>query len=191
MAIFKQVESGINPYAEDYMATKIAYILRPEAILSNYWGGYGFVKGTLQEVTEQFYIVRNLYHKSNYIPLRHFVLSFDPYYEYDITPFQAYQIAKKVCKIFADAQYQVIFSVHENTNHLHVHILVNTIDLTNGMLYNCDMHNFYAVRQTAVLKKLSEQFCNHTDYGMEIIHYFYISSLSYRSIPSNTQIIII
>ena len=47
MAIFKQVESGINPYAEDYMATKIAYILRPEAILSNYWGGYGFVKGTL------------------------------------------------------------------------------------------------------------------------------------------------
>ena len=44
MAIFKQVESGINPYAEDYMATKIAYILRPEAILSNYWGGYGFVK---------------------------------------------------------------------------------------------------------------------------------------------------
>lgn len=119
---------------------------RLEAILSNYWGGYGFVKGTLQEVTEQFYIVRNLYHKSNYIPLRHFVLSFDPYYEYDITPFQAYQIAKKVCKIFADAQYQVIFSVHENTNHLHVHILVNTIDLTNGMLYNCDMHNFYAVR---------------------------------------------
>ena len=182
MAIFKQVESGINPYAEDYMATKIAYILRPEAILSNYWGGYGFVKGTLQEVTEQFYIVRNLYHKSNYIPLRHFVLSFDPYYEYDITPFQAYQIAKKVCKIFADAQYQVIFSVHENTNHLHVHILVNTIDLTNGMVI-------------CIISMPSETmlnlFCNHTDYGMEIIHYFYISSLSYRSIPSNTQIIII
>lgn len=38
MAIFKQVESGINPYAEDYMATKIAYILRPEAILSNSLG---------------------------------------------------------------------------------------------------------------------------------------------------------
>ena len=75
MAIFTQVEPGINPYAENYMATKIAYILRPEAILSNYWGGYGFVKGTLQEVTEQFYIVRNLYHKSNYIPLRHFIHS--------------------------------------------------------------------------------------------------------------------
>ena len=29
MAIFKQVESGINPYAEDYMDTKNAYILRP------------------------------------------------------------------------------------------------------------------------------------------------------------------
>ena len=108
MAIFTQVKPGSNLYTEDYIATKIAYILRPEAILSNYWGGYGFVKGTIQEVTEQFYIVRNLYHKSNYIPLRHFVLSFDPYYEYDITPFQAYHIAKKVCKIFADAQYQVI-----------------------------------------------------------------------------------
>ena len=80
MEIFTQAELGINPSAEDYMATKIAYILRPEAILSNCWGGYGFVKGTLQEVTEQFYIVRNLYHKSNYIPLRHFVLSLDPYY---------------------------------------------------------------------------------------------------------------
>ena len=104
------------------------------------------MKGTLQEVAEQFYIVRNLYHKSNYIPLRHFILSFDPYYEYDIIPFQAYHIAKKVCKIFADAQYQVIFSIHENNSHLHVHIPVNTIDLTNGMLYNCDMHNFYAIR---------------------------------------------
>lgn len=94
MAIFKQVESGINPYAEDYMATKIAYILRPEAILSNYWGGYGFVKGTLQEVTEQFYIVRNLYHKSNYIPLRHFVLSFDPYLEYVLRFSMAYRLLK-------------------------------------------------------------------------------------------------
>ena len=146
MAIFTQVKPGSDLYTEDYIATKISYILLPEPILSHYWGGYGFVKGTLQEVTEQFYIVRNLYHKSNYIPLRHFVLSFDPYYEYDITPFQAYHIAKKVCKIFADAQYQVIFSVHENNSHLHVHILVNTIDLTNGMLYNCDMHNFYAIR---------------------------------------------
>ena len=74
------------------------------------------------------------------------IFSFDPYYEYDITPFQAYHIAKKVCKIFADAQYQVIFSIHENNSHLHIHILVNTIDLTNSMLYNCDMHNFYAIR---------------------------------------------
>ena len=74
------------------------------------------------------------------------IFPFDPYYEYDITPFQAYHIAKKVCKIFADAQYQVIFSIHENNSHLHIHILVNTIDLTNGMLYNCDMHNFYAIR---------------------------------------------
>ncbi|MBT9751518.1 relaxase/mobilization nuclease domain-containing protein [Coprococcus comes] len=47
---------------------------------------------------------------------------------------------------FCNAQYQVIFSIHENNSHLHVHILVNTIDLTNGMLYNCDMHNFYAIR---------------------------------------------
>lgn len=31
MAIFKQVESGINPYAEDYMATKLHtfFVLKP------------------------------------------------------------------------------------------------------------------------------------------------------------------
>lgn len=149
MAIFKQVESGNNPspYAENYIASKIAYILRPEAILSNYWGGYGFVKGNINEVIQQFYTVRDLYHKSNYIPLRHFILSFDPFYEYDITPFQAYHIGKEICKIFANAQYQVIFSVHEDKSHLHIHILLNTVDLTNGTLYNCDMYNFHAIRE--------------------------------------------
>ena len=44
MAIFTQVKPGSDLYSEVYIATKIAYILRPEAILSNYWGGYGFVK---------------------------------------------------------------------------------------------------------------------------------------------------
>lgn len=146
MAIFKIADPGSNQYTENYIADKIAYILRPKAILSGYWGGYGFVKGNIHEVTEQFYIVRNSYHKSNYIPLRHFILSFDPYWEYNITPFQAYHIAKWICKIFAEAQYQVIFSIHEDKNHLHIHILVNTINLTNGVLYNSDQRNFYIIR---------------------------------------------
>ncbi|NSK36396.1 MULTISPECIES: relaxase/mobilization nuclease domain-containing protein [Clostridia] len=51
-----------------------------------------------------------------------------------------------IYKFIGHAQYQVIFSIHENNSHLHVHIFVNTIDLTNDMLYNCDMHNFYAIR---------------------------------------------
>lgn len=67
MAIFTQVKPGSDLYTEDYIATKIAYILRPEAILSNYWGGYGFVKGTLQEVTEQFYILQMLSNRLSFL----------------------------------------------------------------------------------------------------------------------------
>ena len=79
MAVFKIAEPAQNVYDEGYIAEKINYILQPEKIRSGCWGGFGFLKCSVNEVIDQFYIVKNIYHKSAYIPLRHYIISFDSY----------------------------------------------------------------------------------------------------------------
>lgn len=82
----------------------------------------------------QFNAPKNIYHKENYISIRHFILSFSPELD-DVTPYQAAQIADRVAEIFAD-EYQVIYAVHENTDNPHIHFLVNPVNIHTGKLLN-------------------------------------------------------
>lgn len=141
MAVFKIAEPAQNVYDEGYIAEKINYILQPEKIRSGYWGGFGFLKCSVTEVIDQFYIVKNIYHKSAYIPLRHYIISFDSFLE-KLTPYQASLIAERVCYDLASEGYQVIYAIHEDTYNLHIHILLNTINLFSGYLFNQDKNAF-------------------------------------------------
>ena len=134
MAVFKIADAGHDVYDDDYIAKKIRYILQPSKIISNYWGGFFFLKGSVDEVIDQFYTVRNIYHRKDYIPLRHYIISFDGMWEYGITPFQAKCIAYWICREFSECMHQVIYAVHEDTSNLHIHILLNTVNIANGSL---------------------------------------------------------
>lgn len=148
MAVFKLADPGKNVYDENYIAEKIQYILQPQKILSNYWGGFFFLKSSVENVIKQFYIVRNIYHRKDYIPLRHYIISFDGLWEYEITPFQAKCIAHWICLEFANCMHQVIYAVHEDTSNLHIHILLNTVNIANGSLFDNNIPAFYGIRDT-------------------------------------------
>lgn len=145
MAVFIVIPHDKDPYRETYIAEKITYVLRPDKTISNYWGGYHFLKTTKEDAIGQFYIVRNTYHKSNCILLQHYVISLDPYWEYKITPYQLSCIASLICQEFASCQYQVIYAVHEDKPQLHAHILVNTVNLADGRILTSNQMSLKAL----------------------------------------------
>ena len=58
------------------------------------------------------------------VRLRHSVISFD---EGDhITAAQAAEIAEQAVRYFGD-QYQILYSVHEDAEHIHAHVVMNQV----------------------------------------------------------------
>ncbi|MCD8015650.1 MAG: relaxase/mobilization nuclease domain-containing protein [Lachnospiraceae bacterium] len=151
MAVFKVVPPSKDKYEIGYIRKKIEYILQPSKILSNEWGGLNFLFSSEESIINQFYIVRNILHKQSCVPLMHFVFSLDGYYDEDIHPSQMGCIAYQICKMLARDQYQIIYAVHEDTNQLHTHFLLNTTNLYTGrqyQFYNRDLQTFLDLLET-------------------------------------------
>lgn len=143
MAIIKLVPSGNNPTHEEIIRQQIHYITNPASNPHQLYGGYNFVGRNPDEIADQFYTVNNFYKRSNHIPTRHIVLTFDSYYEYFIQPYQVALIADSFCIDMFSDYHQIIFGIHENTSNLHAHIIVNTVSFRDGhlLLWNFDMQN--------------------------------------------------
>lgn len=63
----------------------------------------------------------------------HIVLSFK---EGEITPDTAYKITEKFIEQYLRNQYEVVFSVHDNTDHIHSHIVFNSVSCIDGRKYH-------------------------------------------------------
>ena len=137
MALLKYVDLNNHPAGAknpNLINQEIHYILNPHKMYHNYWGGCNFIIADIDDVIMQFKAVKNVYQKENYVQLRHFVLSFSP--DYDIVnSYQANCIAYEVCESFHD-YHQMIFAVHENKEHLHIHFLLNTISILPSCLHS-------------------------------------------------------
>lgn len=125
---------------KDYMDWKaiynvINYIFHYSSVPLEYVGGYGisFIEGDYaDDIIEQFETVKIIYKKEMFKLLRHFVITFAPYE--NITPMKAKEIAWEFIKYFGK-NYQVVFAVHTNTEHVHVHIVLNTTNIFTGNNY--------------------------------------------------------
>ena len=64
--------------------------------------------------------------------VQHFRLSFsdDDY----VLATEAYEIGYKVCALYPE--YQLVFGVHQNTEHLHIHWAMNPVNMSNGTKFN-------------------------------------------------------
>ena len=63
----------------------------------------------------------------------HIVLSFK---EGEITPDTAYELTEKFMQQYLRNQYEVVFAVHDNTDHIHSHIVFNSVSCINGRKYH-------------------------------------------------------
>lgn len=124
MPILKIVnESYFN---EKAMVNVIDYICR---------GGYTGGLGVNPECAAlQMSLVKRLWYKEEGRQIRHFILSFSNKEPVDHDTLMAYGYAT-ACYYFKKG-FQVLFGVHYNTLHHHLHFAVNTVNFRDGHMYN-------------------------------------------------------
>ena len=95
---------------------------------NTYTGGVNI--SNLNNVAEEFIIVKNYYGSTDGRQVRHMILSPDP--KDLFTAPMLYELALYVCAYYGN-RYQVFFSVHtDKRTHLHVHFVMNTVSFVDG-----------------------------------------------------------
>ena len=132
MATVKEIEKAIK--AHQYVSDSIAYILSPE----NRNGDEKCFRATclncandsVEGLVQQFYVVRMAYNKNDNILSHHYVQSFSP--NEKVTPEIAHQIGVELAENIAPG-FQVIVSTHVDKDHLHNHIIINSVSMETGL----------------------------------------------------------
>ena len=90
--------------------------------------------------------------------IRHMILAFSPYEEMIYgrnMPIAALLIAKSACAFYQD-RYQIITTVHRDTQHVHAHIVFNCVSYSTGTKYPGDKRDYYLFQKH--LKKVVKGF---------------------------------
>ncbi len=133
--VVKNVNCGKYKEKRD-MLNLIKYITgnstKPEKQKSvRYIGGCGVPYYNSDLCCDSMYIVKKYYNKTDkkFRSVYHFMISFEnPIEDANIVKL----IAIGICQNFYEDGFQCIYGVHEDTEHLHIHIAVNGTNFTTG-----------------------------------------------------------
>ena len=131
MAVVEPIRKSVK--AHQYVYDTIAYVLSPE----NKHGDEKCFKATClncenesaESLAKQFYVTRKAFKKDDEILAHHYVQSFSP--NEKVTPELAHQIGVELMKKVAP-NFQVIVSTHVDKDHIHNHIVINSVNMVTG-----------------------------------------------------------
>lgn len=102
----------------------------------------------------QMSMVKNAYHKTEGVQLKHFIVSFSNtefgYLDFD----ELMNIGLEVCRVFVE--YQIAFSIHLDSGNVHMHFVMNTVSFLDGHKYAAGLVKFNEVR--ILLQEMLPQF---------------------------------
>lgn len=160
MATVKSVKPSIK--SKGYVAKSIKYILSPEnkngdekCIYSSFLNCCG---DCTDDFVTQFEITRLAFHKNEKILAHHYVQSFSP--NEKITPELAHQIGEELAECVASS-FQVIVATHVDKDHIHNHVLINSVSMKTGMKWLGNLTTLKTMREE------SDRLCK--EYGLSVI----------------------
>ena len=110
-----------------------------------------------KEAYKDFQDIKEFYDKLEDRQYKHFIHSFKPN---EIGEEKALEMTVKLCEEFFP-EYQVFIAQHTDREHLHNHIIVNSVNFENGKKFRCSLREFENWRDRA--DKLAQE------YGLEIV----------------------
>ena len=140
MAITKilniQESEGRNPAS--HLKNALEYIQNPdkteECILV---GGINCLPDTAFEQMEE---TKNIFHKTGKRQGYHVIISFSP--EEKVTVEQAMYVLEHFAKAVLGDDYEAVYSVHTDREHMHGHLIWNSVSMTTGKKYNSPKGNW-------------------------------------------------
>lgn len=150
MAIIKAVSSRAS------IRNAINYVTQKEKTEERLVSGFGCSPET---AIEEMKSTKAFWDKTDGRQYKHFVQSFPP--DEKITPEQAHEIARELC---ADRfkGYEVLIATHKDSDHVHSHIIVNSVNYENGRKLQNSGHDLQA------MKDRSDELC--MERGLSIAH---------------------
>ena len=140
MAITKilniQKSEGRNPAS--HLKNALEYIQNPdkteECILV---GGINCLPDTAFEQMEE---TKNIFHKTGKRQGYHVIISFSP--EEKVTAEQAMYVLEHFAKDVLGDDYEAVYAVHTDREHMHGHLIWNSVSMTTGRKYNSPKGNW-------------------------------------------------
>ena len=122
-----------NEY-QDYRALRrvLTYVLR-----SNLYGGYGIDPS---RAYEQMVFLKEAYHKKSGVQLKHFFITFHDREMLYVGFEDILQLGFDVGKYFGE--YQMAYGIHLDSNHVHLHFVMNTTSFMDGHKYSDGLSKF-------------------------------------------------
>ncbi|MCI8491357.1 MAG: relaxase/mobilization nuclease domain-containing protein [Lachnospiraceae bacterium] len=102
------------------------------------YGGLGIDLITSERAVKQMKKIKKLYKKLDRRQMYHFILSFDDRIK---NPVAVYEIGMGIMDTFFYG-YQIVFTVHENTDKLHLHFIFNSVNMLNGYKWHMNGMEF-------------------------------------------------
>lgn len=89
---------------------------------------------------EQMMETKQSYRKSNKRQGYHVIISFEP--DEKVTTEQARYVAENFAKDVLNNEYEVVYGIHTDKEHMHIHIIWNSVNLVTGKKYNSPKGNW-------------------------------------------------
>ena len=131
MATVKEIKPQIK--SQEYVENSIKYILAPENRNGDekcFTSTCLNCNGSANNLALQFSLIRMQYGKDKNILSHHYVQSFSP--NEKITPELAHKIAVELMNKVSTG-FQVVVSTHIDKDHIHNHIIINSVNMETGM----------------------------------------------------------
>ena len=140
MATLKTTNGDGRFFDDKSREDSIKYILRTDKIKHSYYGG---IAVDMQDIPGSMDIVAERFNKNTGVRVRHFILSFHPY---EVSaPEVTNAIGKQIIR-YIGKEYQAVYAVHEDTENLHIHIVMNAVSYVDGHRYRGTRGEFNAFK---------------------------------------------
>lgn len=159
MAITKvmHMKASKNRQIDVHLKQAIAYILKPEKLGdANLVGGINCLPEKAYEMMKG---TKMMFQKTGGRQGYHLVISLKPG---EGTPKQMYDIAMRFAEELLHNEYEAVVAVHTDREHLHAHIVLNSVNMVNG--YKFQYHNG---DWKEIIQPITNRLCE--EYGLDIM----------------------
>ena len=164
MAITKilniQESDGRNPAS--HLKNALEYIQNPdkteECVLV---GGINCLPDTAFEQMEE---TKNIFHKTGKRQGYHVIISFSP--EEKVTAEQAMYVLEHFAKYVLGNDYEAVYAVHTDREHMHGHLIWNSVSMTTGKKYNSPKGNW-----KNHLQPITNKYCDELGLSIMLAEY--------------------